>query len=100
MPDQIPSQVETFVGECIGSNAELELLLLLAQDPGKCWTVEAAARELYVPPASVEAVFAHMTSRGLLSQSGEGYRFSPRTPDVAETVSLLKDLYTKRRLKV
>ena len=100
MSDQIPSQVETFVSSCIGSIAELELLLLLAEDPAKAWTVDSVARQLYVTPASVEAVFVQMTAKGLLSRGADGYRFSPRTPDVVETVSTLKDLYAKRRLKV
>jgi hypothetical protein len=100
MSDQIPSQVESFVREWIGSIAELELLLLLAQAPEKSWTVDAAARELYVTPASVETVFAQMTSRGLLSHGAEGYRFSPRTPELVGTVDALKELYATRRLKV
>ena len=80
MSDQIPSQVETFVRDGIGSIAELELL--------------------YVTPASVETVFVQMTSRGLLSHGPEGYRFNPRTPEVVETVKALRDLYATRRLKV
>jgi hypothetical protein len=100
MSDQIPPQVVTFVSDCIGSIAELELLLLLAEDRSKFWAVDAVARQLYVTSASVEAVFIQMTSKGLLSHGAEGYRFSPRTPDVAETVNALKDLYAKRRLKV
>jgi hypothetical protein len=100
MSDQIPSQVEIFVRDCIGSIAELELLLLLAEDPAQSWTVDAAARQLYVTPASVEAVFTQMTSKGLLSHGAEGYRFTPRTPELDETIKALKELYASRRLKV
>jgi hypothetical protein len=100
MSDQIPPQVETFVSECIGSIAELELLLLLAEDPSRPWTIDAAARQLYVTPASVDAVFVRMASKGLLSQGADGYRFSPPTPEAAETIRALKELYATRRLKV
>src|SRR5438046_1450889 len=99
MSDQIPSQVETFVSDYIGSIAELELVLLLAENPSRAWTVDAAARQLYVTPASVDAVLARMSSKGLLSHGADGYRYSPRTPGVAETVNTLKDLYATRRLK-
>jgi hypothetical protein len=100
MSEQIPPQVESFVSDCIGSIAELELLLLLAEDPSKVWTVEAVARELYVTAPAAEAVLVRMTSRGLFTQLAEGYRFEPRSAELVETVKGLKELYAKRRLKV
>jgi DNA-binding MarR family transcriptional regulator len=100
MSDQIPPQVETFVSDCIGSIAELELVLLVAGDPSKAWTVESIAAQLYVTPASVDAVLVRMTAKGLLSHGADGYRFAPRTPDLVETVKTLKELYAARRLKV
>ncbi|QDT55821.1 hypothetical protein Pan44_38690 [Caulifigura coniformis] len=100
MSDQIPPQVETFVGDCIGSIAELELLLLLAGDPSKAWTVEGVSRELYVTPAAAEALLTAMTSRGLLTHHVDGYRFAPRNPELVTTVEALKELYARRRLKV
>jgi len=100
MSDQIPPQVETFVSDSIGSIAELELLLLLAGDSSKSWSVENVSRELYVTPAAAEAVLVRMTSRGLFSHDAAGYRFAPRTPDLVTTVEALKELYARRRLKV
>lgn len=100
MSDQIPPQIATFVSECVGSIAELELLLLLAEDPTKVWTIEAIARHLYVTPASVEDVLVRMMTRELLSHGAEGYCFAPRSPELVETVNALKELYAKRRLKV
>jgi len=100
MSDQIPLQVKNFVGDCIGSIAELELLLLLAEAPSTVWTIDAIARQLYVTPASVEAAVGRMVSNSLLTQETDGFRYAPRTAELGETVQALKDLYARRRLKV
>jgi DNA-binding MarR family transcriptional regulator len=100
MSDQIPPQVETFVSDCIGSIAELELLLLLADDPSKAWTADEAARALYVTPGSVETILGQMRGRGLLTQSADGYRFATHSAEQVATVKGLKEMYATRRLKV
>lgn len=100
MSDQIPPSVEAFVGDWIGSIAELELLLLVAEDSSKAWGIDAVARELYVTPAAAEAILVRMTARGLLTHTADGYRFTPRTPELADTITALRELYAIRRLRV
>jgi len=100
MADHIPSDVQAFISDSIGSIAELELLLMLADDPATTWQAEALARQLYVTPAAAESVLARMTSRGLLSHSAEGYRYAPQAPALGATVKALKEEYQKRRVRI
>lgn len=100
MSDQIPDDVAAFIGESISSIAELELLLLLAEDGSRSWPIEAIARQLYVAPAAAEDVVLRMASRGLLDHTAEGYLFAPKTPGLAATVRALRDEFAKRRVRV
>ncbi len=100
MADHIPSDVQAFISDSIGSIAELELLLMLADDPATNWQAEAIARQLYVTPAAAESVLTRMTSRGLLVHSSEGYRFAPQSAALEATVKALKGEYRKRRVRV
>jgi DNA-binding IclR family transcriptional regulator len=100
MPDQIPPDVEAFVREWIGSIAELELLLLVAEDTSRAWDVDDVARQLYVTPAAADTVLHQMTARGLVVQEGASFRFAPKKTELNGTVGRLRDEYAKRRLRI
>jgi len=65
--DEIPPQVKLFLEERIQSVAQLELVLLLKNDPAKVWTPAEASRTLAVPAEMATMHLAELQAAGLLS---------------------------------
>lgn len=101
--DGITPRVKQFIAEHIDSVMQLEVLLLLAAQPGKVWTSEELARDLRIDAAWVEGQLRAMGGRGVI-RAAEGstpqFRYEPRTPEVAATVEELAQAYADRRVTV
>ena len=101
MPDSVPADLRAFVAEEIGSLVQLELLFLLATDPARQWSVEEAAKALYVSTEAAHAFLEAMRARGLFALAPEqGYRFAPEKPERVELIRRLDEFYKERRLTV
>jgi len=93
-------QVRDFVIRHIKSLEQLELLLLLASDPSKSWTLQQLVKEISSTRESVAQRVNQLTEEGLLAKDGEFFRFSPASPEKAAVVPELAVAYRKYRVRI
>lgn len=80
MAESLPLPVVELLARHIASVEELEILLLLFQEPGKAWTAESIYQIVKSSRDSVGQVLQKFVSAGLVADSQpEGYRFSTQT---------------------
>jgi tRNA uridine 5-carbamoylmethylation protein Kti12 len=97
----ISTDVLEFISEHITSMEQLEVLLALYNQPEKEWTAEAVYLEIQSSQSSVSLQLRELCNKGLLIQtSNQLFRYSPRTPTLAQTVRALAAVYKERRIKV
>ena len=99
MPEGIPKHVERLIASYITSVEELEVLLLLRRHPDRTWQPEEVGRELATPAESAEVRLKDLVSDGFLERK-DGYRYTPKTPDLRKAVEDLAETYGKRRVTV
>lgn len=66
----IPSRVLDFLAEKIDTVPQLEALLLLWQEPTRCWRAEQLAARLYVSEQFALAILRSLHSQGLAGMDG------------------------------
>jgi hypothetical protein len=96
----IPDDIHRFLHANIDSVEQLEVLLLLQRERDGDWTAESAARVLYSQPSSIAGRLASLQAKGLVANSGAGYRYAPKSDAVRDTVSRLAETYRERRVAV
>ncbi|HEX6644412.1 MAG TPA: hypothetical protein VF037_07035 [Gemmatimonadales bacterium] len=99
----IPDDVVAFLAQSIDSVEQLEVLLLLHQNPATEWTAETVARHLYREPTSVGRRLGVLRLLGLLQASDDEvptFRYAPRTETIDGTVGRLAQAYSERRVTV
>lgn len=99
----LPGEVRRLITHHIESVEQLEILLLLYQQPERTWSREAVARELRLAPGSAAERLEGMLQDGLLRRQGDGqgeYQYAPRSPELDEAVRGLAAEYTLRRVTV
>lgn len=97
--DGIPISVATFILERIESVEQMEILLLLAGDPGKVWDADSVAREQRTSPRSTGRWLENLTSQKLLVQDGKSYRF-PIDSEFKGIVGSLAKTYSSMRVAI
>ena len=96
----LPEPVRRLIVECIGSAAELEILLLLQRHPDRSWSTRDVDSELRIGEPVAVAGLRKLTDAGLLSAGEEGFRFAPRSRERERAVAELVDAYARRRVRV
>lgn len=97
----LPDDVARFLHQHIDSVEQLEVLLLVRFSPGRSWSPEDMARELYSHPTSIAQRFQSLLGRGLLRESAPGhYQYAPRSTDLDRLVAHLAETYRERRVAV
>jgi hypothetical protein len=92
----IPREVEHFIAEAIESVEQLEILLLLYEDPSRSWTVPEINQKLRSSLYSVETRMAPLLARGLVERGTESppaYRYARREATLEARVAALKVAY-------
>jgi hypothetical protein len=96
----VPEVVGAFVMQQIFSIEQLEVLLFLRRNPARPWTPEEVSRELRGSKPSIMRRLTDLCARGLVrSIEGEEefvFVYSPRTPQLAESVGVLAAVYAER----
>lgn len=103
-PEEIPAPVLQFLRHEIESVRELEVLLALRASSATR-TTAALAAELRSAARWTEQQLESLRAKGLVSAATDdsgssGYRYAPRTTDLADIVDTAADLFAKRRLTV
>ncbi len=97
--DGIPITIASFILDRIESVEQMEILILLAAEPGKIWNADLVAREQRTSPRSTERWLDNLTSQKLLIQDGKNYRF-PTNSEFKAVVDELGKTYTSMRVAV
>jgi len=103
MSQGLPPSVQHFIADHIDSIEQLEVLLLLAKDVNRWWSVEELSVELRSTPRSIRKRLDDLCFLKLARRNeGEPERFAYLVADakLAETVSELARLYRQYRLAV
>ena len=98
--DEIPDDLRDFIVTQIDSIAQLEALLLLKENPERDWTSENCASRLYIPETEAAVLLSTLAGRGFLDASENAYRFNCQTPEQADFVRRLAELYRQRLITV
>jgi hypothetical protein len=111
----IPTAVRRLIQDCIGSAAQLEVLLLLWEQRHLDWNADEVSRELRSAPELAARSLADLHAAGLLTVTAAGtappaagkdapaenrYRFDPVNAEDAATVEALHRAYRERRYSV
>lgn len=96
--DLIPDDVKQFVLENIDSVAHMEGLLLLRSDPQAEWTVEDAAKRLYINSEQATEILARLSANGFLIASASDvpvYKYLPHSAELAQMTDRTAEVYAK-----
>ena len=98
----IPPRVRQFIIDHIDSVMQLEVLLLIASEPGRAWTVKDLAELLRIDPTWVDSQLRAMAARGLVAQQPDSaaFRFEPRSAELSQALDELAKTYADRRVTV
>ena len=101
---ELSNVVQQFIVKYIGSVDQLEILLLLKQNPTKEWSAEEVARTLFTQPDSVELRLSELTGNGILAQKKRDdrywYQYGPKSLELDLAVNDLEREYPKYRVTV
>ncbi len=96
----IPEEVECFLEAFIDTIDQLEILRVLADQPGKEWRNDDLARDLRAKRETVVGHLAALQARGLVAGQASGddvfWRHGARTPELEGRVARLLDVYRER----
>lgn len=94
-------EIRKFIRDYISSIEALEILLFLHARPEKIFSLDEVFREIQSSPASVGQRLEELSARRLVARTGDGgFRFSPATSELGESVDRLKTCYAVWRVKV
>jgi hypothetical protein len=102
MPDEFPPKLEQFIAQHIESLAQLEMLLLMRQDPERHWDCAEIARLLYIGGDMCAQLVKDLERHGIVRQvpESDGYQYHPRDAEMNRLVSDLASIYQERRVAV
>jgi hypothetical protein len=95
--------VDQLLAQSIDSVEQCELLVTMYLAPARSWTARELARELYLAEGPTVRDLEQLATRGLLEvriANDVFFRVSPVSPQLAEAVSQLAELYRTNRVEV
>lgn len=103
MTGGIPHTVRAFIGNCIKSVGQLEVLLALHAEPKRGWTVHEVSDRLRTSEAAAAEQLHQLESHDLANRVGDSpatYQYAPRDEETARAVRDTADAYARRRVSV
>jgi hypothetical protein len=97
---ELPDEQKAFIARHIETLAHLEVLLLLCRQPDRAWNARDVTRELRGSQDSVTRWLGHLEVHGLAVNQNGLYRFQPASPELAEQVQALRQVFLDRPLWV
>ena len=96
-----PGDVRRFLDRYVDSVEQLEVLLLARRSPGRNWSAEDMARELYRERGTIAHCFESLLGRGLLRESPAGFfQYAPRSARLDLAVGRVAEAYREQRAAV
>jgi hypothetical protein len=96
----LPPEVASFLAQHIDSVEQLEILLLLRMDRSRTWTPSELATEMRTTEGSAATRLTKLLAHGLVSRTGDAYRFAPADAAVEASVAAVATTYVSRRYVV
>jgi len=82
----------------------MEGLLLFRANPHKEWNAETIARGLFINESQAAVLLAHLLEHGFIATAASGlpshYKYQPISPERAEMVERMADLYRQYLLPI
>ncbi len=105
MADQtLPENVRRFITHHVTSVEQLEVLILLQDNPSRWWSARDVADDLRTSPSSAARRLEELGATGLLDirlgPDQVHYRYHPANADVAATAAAVRNAYGERRVSV
>ena len=103
MPEAISNSVQILLREQIHSIAQLEALLRLREPPAAPESVPELSRTLYTPDSMTLSLLESLRACGLVERfdgSEPRYQYAPKSPELAQTIAELANLYQQRRVTI
>lgn len=103
MENELSEQLKLFIREYVRSLEELEVLLITSNEPDRLWTAEEVFKMTQSNITSVSGRLKSLADFGLLIEnhaSGRTYRYSPKSPELAQKTDELKRIYSQSKYKV
>lgn len=98
-PD-FPEALRAFIREVIPSIDAAELLVMIALNPERAYSVPEAVAAMHPTPVTAPAVrryLMHFHAQGLVAlRDAESYQYSPASPELDEAVRALTQVYNAR----
>jgi DNA-binding Lrp family transcriptional regulator len=99
----ISEPVDRFLARYVGSIEQLEILLLLAEQPSRSFRAGEVAQIIYASPESVVRRLRKMENDQLISATDEtdpAYTYAPRSSELDQVIQELARAYRERRVAV
>jgi hypothetical protein len=95
--DEVVVLLEAYVESLYG----LEIIVAIAREPERSWTVERTAGLLGSTSSSAQRELERLVALGLMAgDAGTGYRFAPDDPTKADAVARITEAYSTSRVSV
>lgn len=99
----VSDRLRSFLKEYITSLEQLEILLLLSNEPGRTWNIEQVFKVTQSNHASVAERLRSLAGVGFLAvedDAGTVFRFRPKSPELTDLVKELGRTYPMARARI
>jgi hypothetical protein len=97
----IPFELRQFIRANVNSIEQLEVLILLSDNPSRVWSASEVFRHVQSSEKSVLDCLEGFRVTGLASRTPDGlFCFSSHDAELAKTASVLARVYRERRISV
>lgn len=103
MADDFSNDVKQFIEQNVESLAQLEMLLLMRQDPGRAWDAAEIAKALYIPPEMAESFLLDFTRRGYIQTNlptTMRFVYGPLDENLSRLIDEVVTAYQERRVAI
>jgi Mn-dependent DtxR family transcriptional regulator len=99
---EIAPDLRRFILTSIASVPHIEALMLARASAPERWTVEGAARRLYIQPVTVRSVMADLCRSGMLlrDEAQDAWYYQRQATQLCDLVERLADLYASHLVEV
>lgn len=100
MASTVPEHLQRFIRERLPSLEQIEIVILLRNDPSRAWTALEVSEKLGTPPESTAMRLFLLASNGVLAFESSGvpkYRYAAADPATDQLVTELARLFEEQR---